>query len=392
MAYLAVLVFLQGLLIALTVLGMLPRAWLGGVLRVIRLDPRGGRAGSPARARASERAHARRPWRDPRPRPSGAREPRGLADHLRRGRALAPHRDHPARRRGVRSRGALGDRVPRDGASAGVRVEHHARNRSRAHDAFLPRDWRRPWRWPRNGGAEPRARRREPLLPGPRLRCRSPRRLVAISRRSARRLRAAAPPRAHGVCCVSRARGALRHWRSITATARCSSSASRHGRASGAEATWSARPSRRVAAAIAAGGGAPSRDRDGGPRTSLGRCCHVAGGSRTARGQHPRLAGRLVRRHSRQRRSRRARASRAPRRQRPARPRRGGSLRAAFEERPAPVAKRVRRSVGAHVPVVVGLFGGPADHGPPSPDDVRIWRQRVAALGDPWLRVEALST
>jgi hypothetical protein len=52
----------------------------------------------------------------------------------------------------------------------------------------------------------------------------------------------------------------------------------------------------------------------------------------------------------------------------------------------------VRRSVGAHVPVVVGLFGGPADHGPPSPDDVRIWRQRVAALGDPWLRVEALST
>jgi hypothetical protein len=37
----------------------------------------------------------------------------------------------------------------------------------------------------------------------------------------------------------------------------------------------------------------------------------------------------------------------------------------------------VRRSVGAHAGG--RAFGGPADHGPPSPDDVRIWRQRRGA-------------
>jgi hypothetical protein len=52
----------------------------------------------------------------------------------------------------------------------------------------------------------------------------------------------------------------------------------------------------------------------------------------------------------------------------------------------------VRRSVGERVPVIVALFGGPDHHAAPKPDDVRIWRQRVAALGDPWLRVEALSS
>ncbi|MEO6026943.1 MAG: DUF2868 domain-containing protein, partial [Candidatus Binatia bacterium] len=52
----------------------------------------------------------------------------------------------------------------------------------------------------------------------------------------------------------------------------------------------------------------------------------------------------------------------------------------------------VRQSVGAQVPVVVGLYGGPGDHAPPREDDVRIWRQRVRALGDPWLRVEVLSS
>lgn len=52
----------------------------------------------------------------------------------------------------------------------------------------------------------------------------------------------------------------------------------------------------------------------------------------------------------------------------------------------------VRRSVGDRVPVIVALFGGSDDHAAPKPDDVRIWRQRVAALGDPWLRVEALSS
>ena len=52
--------------------------------------------------------------------------------------------------------------------------------------------------------------------------------------------------------------------------------------------------------------------------------------------------------------------------------------------------QNVRRSVGERVPVIVALFGGSDDHAAPKPDDVRIWRQRVAALGDPWLRVEAL--
>lgn len=52
--------------------------------------------------------------------------------------------------------------------------------------------------------------------------------------------------------------------------------------------------------------------------------------------------------------------------------------------------RTVRRSVGERVPVIVALFGGPDDHAAPKPDDVHIWRQRVAALGDPWLRVEAL--
>jgi hypothetical protein len=50
--YLAVLVFLQGALIVLTVVGMLPRAWFGGVARLLGLD-RG--AGVPALLR--ELAH-----------------------------------------------------------------------------------------------------------------------------------------------------------------------------------------------------------------------------------------------------------------------------------------------------------------------------------------------
>jgi len=51
----------------------------------------------------------------------------------------------------------------------------------------------------------------------------------------------------------------------------------------------------------------------------------------------------------------------------------------------------LRASLGPHVPVVVALYGGTDDHAA-RPDDVRIWRQRVATLGDPWLRVEALSS
>jgi hypothetical protein len=51
----------------------------------------------------------------------------------------------------------------------------------------------------------------------------------------------------------------------------------------------------------------------------------------------------------------------------------------------------VREAVGSHVPVVVALCGEAGDHAVRL-DDVRIWRQRVAALGDPWLRVEALGS
>lgn len=51
----------------------------------------------------------------------------------------------------------------------------------------------------------------------------------------------------------------------------------------------------------------------------------------------------------------------------------------------------LRETLGPHVPVIVGLYGGTSDRAA-RPDDVRIWRRRVAALGDPWVRVEALAT
>ena len=344
MAYLAVLVFLQGLLIALTVLGMLPRAWLGGVLRVIGLD-RG--AGVPGLLR--ELAH---------------RSARTLAD------------------RGViraRGRAALGNLAAWQTIYAGaerwlltaitqraavafdlgalsatvylvtVRALAFAWSTTLEIDpALMTRFFRvmaTPWRWLETAVPSRELVAASRYFPGrdydadllgdwwpflvaalvaygllPRLV------LMAYAAYRARAARAALALD-HGDCALLVERlaatgeplGPRRHGR--------------HGRRAG-------------------GGGdrrrrwCPSRDRDGGPRTSLGRCRHVAGGSRTARGQHPRLAGRLVRRHSRQRRSRRARASRAPRRQRPARPRRGGSLRAAFEERPAPVAKRAAKRRG----------------------------------------------
>ncbi len=53
--------------------------------------------------------------------------------------------------------------------------------------------------------------------------------------------------------------------------------------------------------------------------------------------------------------------------------------------------KTIRQRAGAQVPLVVGLCGAGSDGAAPRPDDVRIWRQRIAALGDPWIRVEALS-
>jgi hypothetical protein len=53
--------------------------------------------------------------------------------------------------------------------------------------------------------------------------------------------------------------------------------------------------------------------------------------------------------------------------------------------------KTIRQRAGAQVPLVVGLYGDPSNGASPRPDDVRIWRQRIAALGDPWIRVEALS-
>lgn len=54
--------------------------------------------------------------------------------------------------------------------------------------------------------------------------------------------------------------------------------------------------------------------------------------------------------------------------------------------------QNVRGSIGERVPVIVALFGGQHGSAAPKPDDVRIWRQRVAALGDPWLRVEAVAS
>ncbi len=51
--------------------------------------------------------------------------------------------------------------------------------------------------------------------------------------------------------------------------------------------------------------------------------------------------------------------------------------------------KDVRMRIGTRVPIVIGLYDGDGDA--PRPDDVRIWRQRIAALGDPWVRVEALA-
>jgi Protein of unknown function (DUF2868) len=47
----------------------------------------------------------------------------------------------------------------------------------------------------------------------------------------------------------------------------------------------------------------------------------------------------------------------------------------------------LRAAVGAERPIVVALLDG---HGPPAPDDERIWVKHVAGLGDPYLRVEAL--
>jgi hypothetical protein len=54
--------------------------------------------------------------------------------------------------------------------------------------------------------------------------------------------------------------------------------------------------------------------------------------------------------------------------------------------------QNVRGSIGERVPVIVALLGGQHGSPAPKPDDVRIWSQRVAALGDPWLRVEAVAS
>lgn len=53
--------------------------------------------------------------------------------------------------------------------------------------------------------------------------------------------------------------------------------------------------------------------------------------------------------------------------------------------------KRLRERVGAQTPIVVGLCDGTGERSAPRPDDVRIWRRRIVALGDPWLRVETLA-
>jgi hypothetical protein len=53
---------------------------------------------------------------------------------------------------------------------------------------------------------------------------------------------------------------------------------------------------------------------------------------------------------------------------------------------------RLRRAIGVDRPVVVGLLDAdtPGRFAAPAPDDLRIWRKHLAALGDPYLRVEAL--
>ena len=52
--------------------------------------------------------------------------------------------------------------------------------------------------------------------------------------------------------------------------------------------------------------------------------------------------------------------------------------------------RTLRASVGREVAIVVGLLTHGAERSDANVDDVRIWRRRVAALGDPWMRVEAL--
>ena len=52
----------------------------------------------------------------------------------------------------------------------------------------------------------------------------------------------------------------------------------------------------------------------------------------------------------------------------------------------------LRGSLGPERTIVVGLLTRGAERAGASMDDVRIWRRRVAALGDPQMRVEALDT
>jgi hypothetical protein len=53
---------------------------------------------------------------------------------------------------------------------------------------------------------------------------------------------------------------------------------------------------------------------------------------------------------------------------------------------------RLRAAMGATRPVVVALVDGGAASGwtGPAPDDLRVWQRQLAALGDPYLRVEPL--
>jgi hypothetical protein len=52
--------------------------------------------------------------------------------------------------------------------------------------------------------------------------------------------------------------------------------------------------------------------------------------------------------------------------------------------------RALRKSCGAERAVVIGLLTKGAQRVGASLDDVRIWRRRVSALGDPRIRVEAL--
>jgi hypothetical protein len=52
--------------------------------------------------------------------------------------------------------------------------------------------------------------------------------------------------------------------------------------------------------------------------------------------------------------------------------------------------RALRNSCGAERPIVIGLLTTGAERAGASLDDVRIWRRRISALGDPRIRVEAL--